>query len=44
MFVNKNTICLEEGYIINKGEYKANILEFEFSEEYTDDLVKKLYL
>lgn len=41
VFVSKNTICLEEGYIINKGEYKANILEFEFSEEYTDDLVKK---
>ena len=41
VIVTKNSVCLEKGYIINKGEYKVNTLEFEFSEEYTNDLVKK---
>lgn len=39
--VTKNQVILEEGYIVNRGEYNANPLEFEFSEEYTEDLVKK---
>ena len=41
VYVSKNTIVLEKDYIVNKGEYKANLLEFEFTEEYTDDLIKK---
>lgn len=39
--VTKNKVILPEGYIINRNEYKANPLEFVFSEEYTDELVKK---
>jgi len=39
--VNKNSVVLEKDYIVNKGEYKVNPLEFEFSEDYTDDLIKK---
>lgn len=41
VYVTKNTISLDKDYIVNKGEYKANVLEFEFSEEYTNDLIKK---
>lgn len=32
---------VDENYILNKGEYKVNRCYFQFSEEYTDDLVKK---
>lgn len=32
---------IDEDYILNKGEYKVNKCYFEFSEEYTDNLVKK---
>lgn len=39
--VTKSQVILEDGYIVNRGEYNANPLEFEFSEEYTEDLVKK---
>ena len=38
--VSKTKISLENGYIINRGEYKVNPLEFQFSEEY-EGLVKK---
>ena len=38
--VTKNLVSLEEGYIVNRGEYNANLLVFEFSEEY-EGLVKK---
>lgn len=41
VYVTKNTISLDKDYIVNKGEYRANLLEFEFSEEYTNDLIKK---
>ncbi len=41
VYVSKNTVVLEKDYIVNKGEYKANLLEFEFTEEYTNDLIKK---
>ena len=41
VYVSKNAVILEKDYIINKGEYKINKLEFEFSEEYSADLVKK---
>lgn len=41
VYVTKNKISLDKDYIVNKGEYKVNLLEFEFSEEYTDDLIKK---
>ena len=41
VYVTKNTISLDKDYIVNKGEYRVNPLEFEFSEEYTDDLIKK---
>lgn len=39
--VTKNKVILPDNYIVNKGEYHINVLEFSFSEEYTDDLVKK---
>ena len=39
--VTKNQVLLEKNYIINRGEYNINPLYFEFSEEYTDNLVKK---
>ena len=40
--VTKDTVkIVEEDYILNKGEYHINTCYFEFSDEYTDDLVKK---
>ena len=39
--VTKNECILEEENIVNKGEYNVTEVEFEFSEEYTNDLVKK---
>lgn len=40
--VTKDTVkIVDEDYILNKGEYKVNRCYFQFSEEYTDDLVKK---
>jgi hypothetical protein len=39
--VTKNECLLEEENIVNKGEYNVTEVEFEFSEEYTNDLVKK---
>lgn len=40
--VTKDTVkIVDEDYILNKGEYNVNRCYFEFSEEYTDDLVKK---
>lgn len=39
--VEKNKIEIEKKDIINKGEYKINKCYFEFSENYSDDLVKK---
>ena len=40
--VTKDTVkIVEEDYILNKGEYKVNRCYFDFSEEYTDNLVKK---
>lgn len=40
--VTKDTVkIVEEDYILNKGEYNVNKCYFEFSDDYTDDLVKK---
>ena len=40
--ITKDTVrIIDEKYIVNKGEYKANKCYFEFSEEYTAELVKK---
>lgn len=40
--VTKDTVkIIDDNYIINKGEYKINKCEFEFTEEYTEDLIKK---
>ena len=40
--VTKTTIVVKRNdYILNDREYNANNFEFEFSEEYTDELVKK---
>lgn len=40
--VTKDTVkIVDENYVLNKGEYHVNTCYFEFSEEYTDDLVKK---
>lgn len=39
--VTKNKVILPDNYIINKGEYHVNVLEFLFSEEYTNEMVKK---
>lgn len=40
--VTKDTVkIIDEDYILNKGEYHVNTCQFEFSEEYTQDLVKK---
>ena len=41
VYVTKNKVTLEDGYIVNRGEYKVTPLEFEFTEEYTNQLVKK---
>ena len=38
--VTKTKVSVEKGYIINRGEYKINSLQFEFSEEY-EGLIKK---
>ena len=40
VYVTKNKVTLEDGYIVNRGEYKVTPLEFEFTEEYTNQLVK----
>lgn len=40
--VTKTTVTiLRDDYIVNDMEYRANSFEFEFSEEYTEELVKK---
>lgn len=40
--VTKDTVrIIDDDYIINKGEYRVNKCEFEFTEEYTEDLIKK---
>lgn len=40
--VTKDTVkIVDEDYILNKGEYKVNKCYFQFSEEYTNDLIKK---
>jgi len=39
--VTRTKVIVENGYIVNKNEYKVNPLEFEFSEDYTPELVKK---
>ena len=40
--VTKDTVkIVNENYILNKGEYKVNKCYFQFSEEYTNDLIKK---
>lgn len=40
--VTKDSVkIVNEDYILNKGEYKVNKCYFDFSDEYTDDLVKK---
>lgn len=38
--VDKNKVKAEDSYIINRGEYSANPIQFEFSDEY-EGLVKK---
>lgn len=39
--VTVSSVIIDNDYIVNKGEYKVNPCEFTFSEEYTNDLVKK---
>ena len=40
--VTKDTVkIVDENYILNKGEYKVNRCYFQFSDDYTNDLVKK---
>ena len=41
IIVNPHDLTIEEKDIVNEGEYNITQLNFEFSEEYTDDLVKK---
>ena len=37
--VTKDNVCIIERGNVHEGEYKINELSFEFSEEYTSDLV-----
>lgn len=39
--VTKNQVTVDTDYILNDGEYNVNTCTFSFSEEYTDELVKK---
>lgn len=39
--VTKNQVSINTNYILNDKEYNVNKCYFSFSEEYTDDLVKK---
>ena len=40
--VTKDTIFIDDEYVLNNGEYNVNVLNFNFSEEYSDiDLIKK---
>lgn len=39
--VNKDNVKIEEFDIVHEGEHRVNKCSFSFSEEYTDDLVKK---
>ena len=41
IIVNPHDLTIEEKSIVNEGEYNITQLNFEFSKEYTDDLVKK---
>ena len=41
IIVNPHDIKIDETDVINEGEYHITQLNFEFSKEYTDDLVKK---
>ena len=41
IIVNPHDLTIEEKDIVNEGEYNITQLNFEFSKEYTDDLVKK---
>lgn len=42
--VTKTEINLQKDYIINRGEYKVNVLEFEFTEEYNGLVLKALFV
>lgn len=39
--VTKNQVSINTDYILNDGEYNVNNCSFSFSDDYTDDLVKK---
>lgn len=39
--VTKNQVTVDTDYILNDGEYNVNTCTFSFSDDYTDDLVKK---
>ena len=40
--VTKDTVkIVDDNYILNKGEYRVNKCYFEFSDDYTNDLIKK---
>lgn len=41
IIVNPHDLTIEEKDIVNEGEYNITQLNFQFSKEYTDDLVKK---
>ena len=41
IIVNPHDLTIDEKSIVNEGEYNITQLDFEFSEEYTNDLVKK---
>ena len=41
IIVNPHDLTIEEKDIVNEGEYNITQLNFDFSKEYTDDLVKK---
>lgn len=41
IIVNPHDLTIDEKSIVNEGEYNVTQLDFEFSEEYTNDLVKK---
>ena len=39
--ITKNKVLIDNNYILNDKEYNVSLCKFSFSEEYTNDLVKK---
>ena len=44
IIVTKDKVKIEEFDLVHEGEHRVNKCSFSFSEDFTEDLVKKLFL